>query len=54
MNKTTKTDSDGCYQFLNMKNGTYEIKDKDCPGGGKRIVKIANGSKRNNINLACQ
>ncbi len=52
--KTTLTDSNGCYLFTDLEDGTYRISVKRLRCGGRQIVEISGGSKVNDVNFRCR
>lgn len=49
------TDSKGCYNFTDLPDGKYNIKVKECEGGGKKIVAIEDEAKvHNDVNFECK
>lgn len=52
--KRLTTDSNGCYHFENLRNGTYKVRVKSCTDGGAQITAVTGGSKVNNVNFTCR
>jgi hypothetical protein len=48
------TDSNGCYSFTDLEEGTYKIKVKRCRGGGKKFIEVTDGGKVEDVSFQCR
>ncbi|MBI2560663.1 MAG: right-handed parallel beta-helix repeat-containing protein [Planctomycetes bacterium] len=54
ISKGTKTEGNGCYRFVNLPYGTYEIWVRGCPGGDTKTIVLSSGEKVNDTNFQCE
>lgn len=55
ISKRTVTNSNGCYHFTDLEDGTYKIKVRGCRNVPPHIVVIAGGhGKVNDVNFGCR